>query len=137
MFRKPVNYFYAPVNKNNYGAVQPVYEWQEQTPPSNLKSEVLAFVKPIKKYVQVEKNFQQQINTQIFYTPEQIEKFGIKLDPTQEAAIYQKVDTKNLNATDIREISKNAVNEQINTMAINKGFKNTFFHFFWISNPIL
>ena len=120
MFKTKPNYFYKPAPANKYAPIQTSYEWQDVAPKTKISSELLEFVKPIKKYVAVQHNYQQDINTQIYYTPEQIEKFGIKLDPNETANIYQKVDTSKMNATDVRNETKKAVQEGINEMAIKQ-----------------
>lgn len=120
MFKKAPNYFYKPTNNNNYGAVQTTYEWQTLTPPENLPKGTMQFLKTVKHYTQIQRNYQQEINNQIFYTPAQIEKYGIKLDPSTTANIYQQIDLNKMNATDVRQASKAAVNETINEMAIKE-----------------
>ena len=118
MFKKPVNYFYTPAPAPTYKAVQTTYEWQTVAPPENVPSNLKQHLKEVKKYVAVEHNYQQDINAQIFYTPEQIEKFGIKLDTTNLQ--YQKADLKTFNATDLRQAAKEMTQDAINTMAINE-----------------
>ena len=120
MFKKAPNYFYKPTNNNNYGTVQTTYEWQTLTPPENLPKSTMQFLKTVKHYTKIKRNYQQEINKQIYYTPAQIEKYGIKLDPSTTANIYQQVDLNKMNATDVREASKAVVNEQINEMAIKE-----------------
>lgn len=115
MFKKPVNYFYEPKKSNEYKAVQETYEWQTITPPDNLPEKTLKFLKEIKQYKKVSHNFQQDINDQIFYTPEQIQKFGIKLDSTNLQ--YQKEDIKNFNATDLRKAAKEITQDEIKKAA--------------------
>lgn len=118
MFKKPVNYFYTPTKAQTYGAVQTTYEWQTIAPPENIASNLKMHLKEVKKYVPVKHNYQQDINAQIFYTPEQIEKFGIKLDTT--GLQYQQADLKNFNATDLRTAAKEITQEAINQAAINE-----------------
>lgn len=118
MFKKPVNYFYTPAKAQTYGAVQTTYEWQTITPPENIPSNLKMHLKEVKKYVAVKHNFQQDIDSQIFYTPEQIQKFGIKLDTTNLQ--YQQADLKNFNATDLRTAAKEMTQDAINQEAINE-----------------
>lgn len=118
MFKKTVNYFYTPKKAPTYNAVQTTYEWQTIAPPENVPSNYKKHLKEVKEYKAVEHNFQQDINSQIFYTPEQIQKFGIKLDTTNLQ--YQKADLKNFNATDLRNAAKEMTQDAINTAAINE-----------------
>lgn len=122
MFKKPVNYFYKTTPAPKYKQVQKIWEWQKDEPPENLPLETKKYLKVIKEYKQVNHNFQQDINNQIFYTPEQIQNSNIQLDPKNLQ--YQKADIKNFNATDLRnaakEITKEAINQKANEETNNQ-----------------
>ena len=118
MFKKAPNYFYELKKAPDYKPIQQTYEWQTITPPDNLPEKTAKFLKEIKQYKEVTHNFQEDINNQIYYTPEQIEKFGIKLDTTNLQ--YQKEDIKNFNATDLRNAAKQITKDEIKKAAENK-----------------
>lgn len=115
MFKKPVNYFYKTTPAPKYKPIQKIWEWQKDEPPENLPLETKKYLKAIKEYKQVNHNFQQDIDNQIFYTPEQIQNSNIQLDPKNLQ--YQKADIKNFNATDLRQAAKEITKEAINQKA--------------------
>ena len=118
MFKKAPNYFYKPQPAPKYKPIQLVYEWETKKPPENLPTNVLPFLKEVKNYVQTKHNFQEDINNQIFFTPEEITKNNIQLEPKNLQ--YQKEDIKNFNATDLRNAAKEIKNEAVQKAAENE-----------------
>lgn len=108
-FNSKINYK-TKIVVPNYPAVCVVYDWQKDVPATDgVDSALISYIKPKWKYVSTKRNFQAEINSQYCITPKIIATTNTAI-PNPQPVQYQKVPLSNLNATDIRQGSKQIVN---------------------------
>lgn len=128
-YNSKVNYKSSPVIPK-YPAIELVYQWTKDVPTTDgLDANLITYLKPKWVYKAVKHNFQTDINNQYLITPKMIATTGI--EPPNKDVPFQKVPLNSLNATDIRNLSKNVVDSYINkktndyvASAINQSKKN-------------
>lgn len=107
-----INYKTTPIVPK-YPPVCTVYEWQKDIPSAEgVDANLMSYVQPKWKFVAVKRNFQTEINSQYCITPKMISTSGTSI-PNPQPALFQKVPLNDLNATDIRQASKEIVNSYI------------------------
>lgn len=125
-----INYDYVP-KKNDYPNVCKVLDWKKVLPNTeNVKASLVKFIVPKWQYVLIDRDFQDEINSQYLITPKMIMQNNITLNNNKDVN-YQTMPLDKYNATDIYNGSRDVVNDVINKQAqsitdnqLNKSFES-------------
>lgn len=111
-YNQKINYKTTPTFPK-YPSVEFVYQWEKDVPATEgVDANLISYINPKWVYKKVKHNFQTDIDNQYLITPKIIATTGI--EPTNKDVLFQKVPLNSLNATDIRNLSKNIVDSYIN-----------------------
>lgn len=110
-YNQKINYKTSPVFPK-YPAIELINKWEKDIPSTEgVNANLISYIK-FKWITKQEKhNFQTDIDNQYLITPKMIATTGI--EPTNKDVLFQKVPLNSLNATDIRNLSKNIVDSYV------------------------
>lgn len=120
-YKTKISYSVKPTLEN-YPSVVATYVWVKDLPDTTgLNATVVSYIQPKWVLKKVNHNFQSDINSQYCITPKVIATTGANPNPTNKQMVYQSVPLENLNATDVRNGSKQIAD----TFILNQATKIT------------